>query len=54
MSADDFGDGACFEMGVARVFPFRRIDEEDVFAGLQSVFFYARQQFFFGGAGLGG
>ena len=54
MTADDFRDGTGFKIRVARVFAFRRVHQEHVFTDFQAAFFNARQQFFFGCAGIGG
>ncbi|EKF73299.1 hypothetical protein A11A3_14470 [Alcanivorax hongdengensis A-11-3] len=45
----DFGDSARFEIRVARVFPFWRVDQKNILTGFQATIFRAWQQLFFSG-----
>lgn len=54
VAADHLGDVAGVEVLAAGVFPLRGIDQEEVLAHLAAGGFDAGQQFFFGGARVGG
>ena len=54
VAADDFWNGTGFKVRVTWVFTLRRVNQEHVLTDFQAAFFHARQQFFFGSAGVGG
>jgi hypothetical protein len=54
VTADDFGDIGCGELGIAWILAFGRVNNEDVGAGFESSFFHSRDHFLFGGSRVGG
>ncbi|AGI26510.1 hypothetical protein H681_23215 [Pseudomonas sp. ATCC 13867] len=54
MATNNLWNGAGFKIWIARVFPLRRIDEEDIFPYHQAALLNAWQELFFRSARIGG